>query len=600
MVGADLALLVNEAALFAARREHARVAACDDFTDAIEKIILGAERRVVMTEADRERTAYHESGHALVGHAHAGRRPGPQGLDHPARPGARRHAVDAGGRPLRLRARGAARRIKVALGGRAAEQRRLRRDHDRRGVRPAAAHADRPRHGRPLGHERSGRAGDRRGLGRRGPLLPAPRRSPSARRRSSTRRSGGSSRRPRSRRSRCSSASATRLEALARALLERETLDQPEAYAIAGVEQPVAPAGDDRSGPGVVAAPPGPPAPTAPAAMLVAIDGPAGAGKSTVARAVADALGFTYLDSGAMYRAVALAGDRDPASLEIAFADGRVLLDGEDVTDAIRAPAVSRAASRRAAEPAVRAAMAERQRALLAAGDWVAEGRDIGTVIAPHAELKVWLDASPRSARAAASCRPRRSPSATDRDASREHSPMVAAPDAVQVDTTGLAIDEVVERIAKLARGGTPDDAAVAIVGYPNVGKSSLVNRLSGSRGGRRARALRDHPRPPRDPREWNGRRFMLVDTGGMDSSTPTRSPTRSATRRRPRWPTRRSRCSSSTRGRACGPATPSWRTSCAAAKLPVIVAANKVDVVADVPLAAEFHGLGLGDPHPV
>src|SRR5215213_4727361 len=110
--------------------------------------------------------------------------------------------------------------------------------------------------------------------------------------------------------------------------------------------------------------------------MLIAIDGPAGAGKSTVARAVA------------------LAGDRDPASLEIAFADGRVLLDGADVTDAIRTPEVSRAASRHAADPAVRSAMAARQRALLADGDWVAEGRDIGTVIAPQAELKVWLDAS--------------------------------------------------------------------------------------------------------------------------------------------------------------------------------------------------------------
>ena len=80
--------------------------------------------------------------------------------------------------------------------------------------------------------------------------------------------------------------------------------------------------------------------------MVIAIDGPAGAGKSTVARAAADALGFTYLDSGAMYRAAALAGDRDPATLDIVFADGRVLLDGEDVTEAIRLPGVSDAASR--------------------------------------------------------------------------------------------------------------------------------------------------------------------------------------------------------------------------------------------------------------
>ena len=185
--------------------------------------------------------------------------------------------------------------------------------------------------------------------------------------------------------------------------------------------------------------------------MLIAIDGPAGAGKSTVARAVADALGFTYLDSGAMYRAVALAWPSDPASLDIAFEDGRVLLDGADVTEAIRTPEVSREASRHAADPAVRAAMAARQRTLLADGDWVAEGRDIGTVIAPHAELKVWLDAS-LSERARRRELPEQEVAERDRrDASREHSPMVAAPDAVHVDTTGLTIDEVVERIVALA-----------------------------------------------------------------------------------------------------------------------------------------------------
>jgi cytidylate kinase len=190
--------------------------------------------------------------------------------------------------------------------------------------------------------------------------------------------------------------------------------------------------------------------------MLVAIDGPAGAGKSTVARAVADALGFGYLDSGAMYRAVALAGDRDPATLEIGFEGERVLLDGDDVTAAIRAPEIAQAASRRARDPAVRAAMLERQRALLRDGDWVAEGRDIGTVVAPGAELKVWLTASlPERAR-------RRGLEVAEvaerdeRDAARAHSPMVAADDAVVLDTTGLSIDEVVARIVGLvgARAG--------------------------------------------------------------------------------------------------------------------------------------------------
>ena len=184
--------------------------------------------------------------------------------------------------------------------------------------------------------------------------------------------------------------------------------------------------------------------------MLVAIDGPAGAGKSTVARAVARALGFTYLDSGAMYRTVALAGDRDPASLDIRFDGNRVLLDGQDVTEAIRTPEISQEASRRAADPSVRAALVPKQRALIDQGDWVAEGRDIGTVVAPDADVKVWLtaDEAERARRrgvAVADVRER-----DQRDAGREHSPMVAAGDAVVVDSTGLSIDEVVQRIVAL------------------------------------------------------------------------------------------------------------------------------------------------------
>jgi cytidylate kinase len=193
--------------------------------------------------------------------------------------------------------------------------------------------------------------------------------------------------------------------------------------------------------------------------MLVAIDGPAGAGKSTVARAAARALGFPYLDTGAMYRCVALAGARDPESLDIAFRDGRVLLDGEDVTEAIRTPEVSQEASRRATEPAVRAAMRDKQRALIADGDWVAEGRDIGTVVAPDAELKVWLtaDEAERARRRGEPVADVRERDA--RDAGREHSPMVAAEDAVEVDTTGLSVDEVVDRIVALveARGVVED-----------------------------------------------------------------------------------------------------------------------------------------------
>jgi cytidylate kinase len=187
--------------------------------------------------------------------------------------------------------------------------------------------------------------------------------------------------------------------------------------------------------------------------MLVAIDGPAGAGKSTVARAAAHALGFTYLDSGAMYRAVALAGDRDPQTLQIRFDGDRVLLDGEDVSDAIRTPEISELASKRAADPAVRAALVEQQRALLSTGDWVAEGRDIGTVVAPGADYKVWLTAS-LDERAQRRGQPADEVAERDeRDRSREHSPMVAANDAVEVDTTGLSIDEVVARLVALVRG---------------------------------------------------------------------------------------------------------------------------------------------------
>jgi cytidylate kinase len=138
---------------------------------------------------------------------------------------------------------------------------------------------------------------------------------------------------------------------------------------------------------------------------VVAIDGPAGAGKSTVARAVAARIGGVYLDSGAMYRAVALAALRrgiDPAAagelaaiVSIELEPGVVILDGEEVTGLIREPAVSDAASLAAAVPQVRAAMVGQQRALLGSGgDWVAEGRDIGTVVWPHAEVKVFLTAS--------------------------------------------------------------------------------------------------------------------------------------------------------------------------------------------------------------
>ena len=198
--------------------------------------------------------------------------------------------------------------------------------------------------------------------------------------------------------------------------------------------------------------------------MIVAIDGPAGAGKSSVARGVADALGYTYLNSGSMYRAVGLLTLRDGGAasdhaeaLDIQLGD-RVLVNGEDVTDELRTPDVSEAASKVATNEKVRAALVRKQRELLADGDWVVEGRDIGTVVAPDAPVKVFLTASPEER-----ARRRAAELGTDVDAvlrdqalrdaqdqGREHSPLEMAPGALALDTTGMSLDEVVQQIAGL------------------------------------------------------------------------------------------------------------------------------------------------------
>jgi CMP/dCMP kinase len=208
--------------------------------------------------------------------------------------------------------------------------------------------------------------------------------------------------------------------------------------------------------------------------MVIAIDGPAGAGKSTVARALAERLGFTYLDSGAMYRCVALAVMRagvDPdleaavapiaADLEIELdGDGAVRLGGEEVGERVRESDVSEVASRVSVHPAVRSAMVGLQRRIIESGDWVAEGRDIGTVVCPGAPLKIFLGAGEGERarrRAAEADEPVETVLAAQRDRdvrdrSREHGALRPAPDAVELDTTELEVDQVVERIAELAR----------------------------------------------------------------------------------------------------------------------------------------------------
>jgi cytidylate kinase len=213
--------------------------------------------------------------------------------------------------------------------------------------------------------------------------------------------------------------------------------------------------------------------------LIVAVDGPSGAGKGTVARATARALDYAHVDTGAMYRAVAWLAVRRDGRIDaggsaariareaaIDVTDGAVRIDGHDVTAAIRTPEIDMAAAAVARLGEVRAALVERQRALGRGGGVVMEGRDIGTVVFPGADVKVYLDASPEERarrRAADPAHSGRGASdvahvaegmaARDRsDSTRSVAPLVKAADAVYIDTTGVPIEDVVARVLELVK----------------------------------------------------------------------------------------------------------------------------------------------------
>ena len=214
--------------------------------------------------------------------------------------------------------------------------------------------------------------------------------------------------------------------------------------------------------------------------LIVAIDGPSGAGKGTIARAVAARLGYRHVDTGAMYRAVAWKALRDGLDLAdesavtaaaaascIDVSNGTIAIDGQDVRQAIRTPQIDAAAAAVARLPRVREVLIAQQREMGQGGGVVMEGRDIGTVVFPRADVKIFLDASPEERARRRASDPAhaagKGPQAVlevasalaardQSDRNRPTSPLALAPDAVAIDTTGVSIDEVVERVLALIR----------------------------------------------------------------------------------------------------------------------------------------------------